>query len=228
MTGKVIENWKQKIRNMKKEDYIVLLLAGVLLLIISLPTEREKAAKNGDDQARKEEERKGGGITDFWEEKAENAVSETGDAAGEAGSLNYSSTYDMDLYVAGLEKRAAEIISSMEGAGKVNVMITVSDMGVEMLEHNKETSANSLEETDSAGGNRKNTENSLREEVVYKRDSNGNELPYVVQRKLPEVTGVVVTAEGAGNARVKENIIGAVSVLFNLNEHRIKVIRMKS
>ena len=59
-------------------------------------------------------------------------------------------------------------------------------------------------------------------------DADGNETPYVVQRKLPEVTGVVVIAEGAGNTKVKENIIGAVSVLFNLNEHRIKVIRMKS
>ena len=40
MTDKVMEKWKQKIRNMKKEDYIVLLLIGVLLLIISLPADR--------------------------------------------------------------------------------------------------------------------------------------------------------------------------------------------
>ncbi len=85
-----------------------------------------------------------------------------------------------------------------------------------------------MEETDDAGGRRKNTENGQREEVIYIRDADGNEIPYVVRRKLPEVTGVVVMAQGAGNAKVKENIIGAVGVLFNLNEHRIKVIRMKS
>ena len=83
-------------------------------------------------------------------------------------------------------------------------------------------------ETDDAGGRRKNTESGQREEAVYFRDAEGNEIPYVVQRKLPEVTGVVVIAEGAGNETLKENIIGAVGVLFNLNEHRIKVIRMKS
>ena len=64
--------------------------------------------------------------------------------------------------------------------------------------------------------------------MIYIRDADGHEKPFVVCRKLPDVTGVVVMAEGAGNIRVKENIIGAVGVLFNLNEHRIKVIRMKS
>ena len=121
-----------------------------------------------------------------------------------------------------------EIISGMEGVGKVQVMITLSDTGMEILERNREITASDLEETDNARGNRKNTESGEREEVIYKKDADGNETPYVVQRKLPEVTGVVVIAEGAGNTKVKENIIGAVSVLFNLNEHRIKVIRMKS
>ena len=46
MTDKVMEKWKQKIRNMKKEDYIVLLLIGVLLLIISLPGDKEKKGGN--------------------------------------------------------------------------------------------------------------------------------------------------------------------------------------
>ena len=116
----------------------------------------------------------------------------------------------------------------MAGAGKVQVMITVSDTGTEILEKDTEINAADLEETDDAGGRRKNTESGQREEAVYFRDAEGNEIPYVVQRKLPEVTGVVVIAEGAGNETVKENIIGAVGVLFNLNEHRIKVIRMKS
>lgn len=146
----------------------------------------------------------------------------------ETGNFNNNNSYSLDSYVDSLEKRMEEIISGMEGVGKVQVMITLSDTGMEILERNREITASDLEETDNAGGNRKNTESGEREEVIYKKDADGNETPYVVQRKLPEVTGVVVIAEGAGNTKVKENIIGAVSVLFNLNEHRIKVIRMKS
>lgn len=221
MTDKMIEKWKMKIRNMKKEDYIVLILIGVLLLIISLPTDREKEVKGNISISGEEDGQEGGKITetaDSTEEKTEN----------DARKLNNNSCYVLESYVEKLEKRVEEVLSGMEGAGKVQVMITVADTGTEILEKDREINTTDLEESDNAGGKRKNTENGQREEAIYLRDAEGNEIPYVVQRKLPEVTGVVVVAEGAGNAKVKENIIGAVGVLFNLNEHRIKVIRMKS
>lgn len=228
MTDKVMDKWKKKLRNMKKEDYIVLLLVGVLLLIITLPTEKEKAGSGSAGESQGNVGLEGGTITEFLEEPQREAASHTEETALEAANFNNNTSSDLETYVENLEKRAAGILSGMEGAGKVQVMITVSDMGTEILERDSEITAGDLEETDNAGGSRKNTESTKREEVIYKKDAEGNQVPYVVQRKLPEVTGVVVIAEGAGNAKVKENIIGAVSVLFNLNEHRIKVIRMKS
>lgn len=227
MTDKVTAKWKQKLGHMKKEDYIVLLLAGVLLLILSLPTEREKRtdnAKSGQEENRQE----GGSITDLTESAESKEAGESGDSGAKSEKSINNNSYELDVYVDGLERRVEEILSGMEGVGKVRVMITVSDTGTEILERDRETTVNNLEETDNAGGSRKSTENGQREEVVYSRDADGSEIPYVVQRKLPEITGVVVTAQGAGNTTVKENIIGAVGVLFNLNEHRIKVIRMKS
>ncbi len=224
MTEKVIEKWKLKLRNMKKEDYIVLVLIGVLLLIISLPTDREKDAKGNISISGEENGQEGGKAA-----KIESGTEENTEKTEEkTGTLNNNTCYDIDSYVENLEKRVEEMLSGMAGAGKVQVMITVSDTGTEILEKDTEINAADLEETDDAGGRRKNTESGQREEAVYFRDAEGNEIPYVVQRKLPEVTGVVVIAEGAGNETVKENIIGAVGVLFNLNEHRIKVIRMKS
>lgn len=221
MTEKVIEKWKLKIRNMKKEDYIVLILMGVLLLIISLPTDSGKEAKGNFSILGEEKEQEGGKITEATYSAEEKTMEETGET-------NDNICYDLGSYVGNLEKRVEEVLSDMEGAGKVQVMITVSDTGTEILEKDREVNTTDLEETDNVGGQRKNTESGQREEAVYIRDAEGNEIPYVVQRKLPEVTGVVVVAEGAGNVKVKENIISAVGVLFNLNEHRIKVIRMKS
>lgn len=224
MTDKVMNKWKQKIHDMKKEDYIVLLLIGILLLIISLPTEKEKEEKKDAGLSEQEKTQEGGTITDFLESEKETQEP----SAVEVGNFNSSKSYGLDTYVEDLEKRLEEVLSGIEGAGKVQVMITVSDMGTEILERDREISASDLEETDNAGGSRKNTQSEQREEVIYRKDADGSEVPYVVQKKLPEVTGVVVVAEGAGNTKVKENIIGAVGVLFNLNEHRIKVIRMKS
>ena len=224
MTDKVMNKWKQKIHDMKKEDYIVLLLIGILLLIISLPTEKEKEEKKDAGLSEQEKTQEGGTITDFLGSEKETQEP----SAVEVGNFNSSKSYGLDTYVEDLEKRLEEVLSGIEGAGKVQVMITVSDMGTEILERDREISASDLEETDNAGGSRKNTQSEQREEVIYRKDADGSEVPYVVQKKLPEVTGVVVVAEGAGNTKVKENIIGAVGVLFNLNEHRIKVIRMKS
>lgn len=221
MTDKVFEKWKLKIRNMKKEDYIVLILMGVLLLIISLPTDRGKEAKGNFSISGEENGQEGGKLTETAYGAEEKSKEETGE-------LNNNVCYDLESYVGNLEKRVEEMLSDMEGAGKVQVMITVSDTGTEILEKDREVNTTDLEEADNVGGQRKNTESGQREEAVYIRDAEGNEIPYVVQRKLPEVTGVVVVAEGAGNVKVKENIIGAVGVLFNLNEHRIKVIKMKS
>ena len=228
MTDKVMEKWKQKIRNMKKEDYIVLLLIGVLLLIISLPADKEKKGGNSAGVLQEKNGQEGGNAVEPGESTEKTSSGGTQGLVIETGNFNNNNSYSLDSYVDSLEKRMEEIISGMEGVGKVQVMITLSDTGMEILERNREITASDLEEMDNAGGNRKNTESGEREEVIYKKDADGNETPYVVQRKLPEVTGVVVIAEGAGNTKVKENIIGAVSVLFNLNEHRIKVIRMKS
>ena len=228
MTDKVMGKWKQKIRNMKKEDYIVLLLIGVLLLIISLPADKEKKGGNSAGVLQEKNGQEGGNAVEPGESTEKTSSGGTQGLVIETGNFNNNNSYSLDSYVDSLEKRMEEIISGMEGVGKVQVMITLSDTGMEILERNREFTASDLEETDNAGGNRKNTESGEREEVIYKKDADGNETPYVVQRKLPEVTGVVVIAEGAGNTKVKENIIGAVSVLFNLNEHRIKVIRMKS
>ncbi len=41
-----------------------------------------------------------------------------------------------------------------------------------------------------------------------------------------EVTGVVVIAEGGGNAEVQNNIIKAVQTLFDVPVHKIQVLKM--
>lgn len=210
MNDTVIEKAKKKISSWKKEDYIVLLLIGVLLVIIALPSEKSTDKKE-----------KTGVIEETVKGESDRSVNT-------AGNTERKEQTDTDTYVANLERKTEEILSGMEGAGKVKVMITVADCGQEVIEKDREISSADLEEADNAGGTRKSLEQGQREEVVYMRDRDGNETPYVVQKKLPEITGVVVMAQGAGNRAVKENIIGAVEVLFNLNEHKIKVIKMKS
>ncbi len=223
MTESVIKKIRQKIGTYKKEDYIVLLLVGVLLVIIFLPSEKDQGT--GDSHSKETDvilENQGNA------EYVDNTLGSLGGEKKEGQAQSDALSADVEFYIRELEKRMENILSEMVGAGEVQVMITVADCGQVVLERDVESASSALEETDASGGTRKNTEKQIREEVVYTIDREGKKIPYVAQKRLPKINGVVVLAQGAGNAEVKENIIEAVSVLFQVNEHRIKVIKMKS
>jgi stage III sporulation protein AG len=61
---------------------------------------------------------------------------------------------------------------------------------------------------------------------VYSSTSGGE--PYVVKEIEPEVEGILVVAEGAGNETVVNEITYAVQVLFDVPVHKIKVVKMSS
>ena len=49
----------------------------------------------------------------------------------------------------------------------------------------------------------------------------------MIKELAPQIEGVVVAASGAGDEFVVDEITQAVSVLFNLPVHKIKVVKMK-
>ena len=67
-------------------------------------------------------------------------------------------------------------------------------------------------------------ENSETSTVVYKHDK--EESPYVTNQYLPDVEGVLVVAQGGGNAVTVSDISDAVMALFNIEPHKIKIVKM--
>ena len=79
-----------------------------------------------------------------------------------------------------------------------------------------------VEETDSSGGSRKTDEENRSESSL----STGSGEPYVVKTLEPEIEGVAVAAQGAGNPEVVREIMNTVSVLYDVPVHKIKVVKM--
>ena len=52
--------------------------------------------------------------------------------------------------------------------------------------------------------------------------------PYVVKQLEPEIEGVLVAAQGAGDETIVNEITYAVQVLFDVPVHKIKVVKMSS
>ena len=124
-----------------------------------------------------------------------------------------------------IERKLEDILEKIDGAGDVKVMITYQDSGTQVVEKDKNTSENSLEESDSTGGVRSTEEQQLQESTVYEEADAGN-TPFVSKELLPKVEGILIVASGGDNQKVKQNISEAVLALFQVEAHRIKIVKM--
>ena len=124
-----------------------------------------------------------------------------------------------------IERKLEDILEKIDGAGDVKVMITYQDSGTQVVEKDKNTSENSLEESDSTGGVRSTKEQQLQESTVYEEADAGN-TPYISKELLPKVEGILIVASGGDNQNVKQNISEAVLALFQVEAHRIKIVKM--
>ena len=100
-----------------------------------------------------------------------------------------------------MEERLVEVLEQVQGVGKAEVFLTCEGTQEKVVEK---------DET----------------ETVYERDSRGNQTPYVSAEIYPQVTGVLVVAQGGDNPVVIQNIQEAVQVLFQVEAHKIKVMKM--
>lgn len=122
-------------------------------------------------------------------------------------------------------KELEDILSNINGVGKVKVMITYSETSKTIPVYNEESSQQDTEETDSEGGTRKITQTDIKKEVIY--EENGDQKTLITQSVIsPTVEGAIITAEGAGDVTVKTNIIQAVSAVTGLSTHKIQVFEM--
>lgn len=102
-----------------------------------------------------------------------------------------------------MEKRLAQVLTTIQGVGKTEVFLTCQS-----------TKKKIIEKDDS--------------DTVYEKDAKGNQIPYVRFEEYPKVTGVLIVAEGGGNAVTRKNIREAVQALFQVEAHKIKVTKMNS
>lgn len=127
--------------------------------------------------------------------------------------------------ISDMENRLEEILSHMEGAGRVKVMVTQKATGKKIVEKDTPVSERQIRE-EGGSESRSTSEKDQEEATVYEKDSSGSQQPYVIQETAPSVEGVLVLAEGGDNGVVVKNITDAVMALFGLEVHKIKVMKM--
>lgn len=133
-------------------------------------------------------------------------------------------TKDNDDYETTLEKKLASMLVKMEGVGSVSVMVTTVSNEEKVLAEDTTSHTQHTEEKDQSGGSRVTENTQLTNDVVLQ---NGN-TPYVIKEYAPEIKGVFILAEGAGDSVVKNQMIDAVSKLLGVPVHKISVEKKKN
>lgn len=189
----------------KKDNLILLVLAGILLLIISMPTQKKAGSAAKDQSAATQSELLQSGLT-----RQEN------DAMQETWEL------DAESYRKELQNEIAEILSGIDGAGEVMVMITFKESQESIIEKDRKKTQKQTGENGEGNSEKIASEITSQECAVM----SGNKEPFVTKRVYPKVEGVLVLAQGVGKGHVRADLSEAVQALLGLEAHKIKVLKL--
>lgn len=125
------------------------------------------------------------------------------------------------------ERELLRILQSMKGVGEVEVKMyfATSEVKVPAEESNSQTST--TEESDTNGGKRVNN-SKIDSSSIVMQNQEGDSSPVILQVNKPEVTGVIVVADGAADEQIKYDIQTAVSKLYNLSVANVNVFARES
>ena len=200
-------------KKLRKDQLLIIILAGILFCVIAIPAGNDKSSRSEVQY----------GLSD-----SSNAItgernnSESRGTEDDDPGMGYNTSYGTYW-----EAKLESSLSSLDGAGKVEVLITLKESEERILAKDVPVVSSSTIEKDAQGGTRTVLEDRQEEDTIYTVNASGREVPYVSKIVQPVVEGVVVLAQGGEDAAVRRNIIETIQVLFGIDANKIRVVKMK-
>jgi len=126
--------------------------------------------------------------------------------------------FDADVF----ENKLAKILSEIDGAGEVKVMISYQT-GIETVPLLDTKDSNTVTEESDSDSARRTEQNSIETSIIFNQEKSGNKVPYISKTIMPIVEGVIVTCDGGGDEVVKSNVIKAVTVITGITANKVQV-----
>ena len=114
-----------------------------------------------------------------------------------------------ESYSITLEKNLEMLLSEVNGAGKIKVMVTVDGSEEQVYLKNSETII-------------ENGVKTVKESIVLIGGK-----PYLVKTNNPNIVGVIVVCEGGDNLSVKVNLVEIITTTLSVNADCVRIIKMK-
>jgi len=186
-----------RLKKVKNIEYFIFILA--IAIIISLAGNLLQPQSKGKGEEKKV--------------RSDEALSESSqEASKEKGSTDR-------------EKRLKDVLSVIQGAGQVDVMITYKTGKEVVPAMNTVESSTETEEKDSNGGVRRTTQTDVNTQPVSMDSPDGSQ-PLISRENEPEVQGVIVVAEGAEDIQVRIGLQQAVQTLLGIQSDQVEVFVM--
>ena len=123
-----------------------------------------------------------------------------------------------DEYINETEEKLETMLSSIDGAGETQVMITLDSFYENVYAKGYTT------KEQSADGE---SEEEMTENYITVKTGSSSEECLLVKVYEPEIRGVAVCAEGAGSAEIRKAITDTVTAVFGISSTKVSVEKMK-
>ena len=126
-------------------------------------------------------------------------------------SIKEYTTYEYANYI---ENKLERVLSNINGAGKVSVMVSVESSSEIIYATSTEEKTNSL----TSGS----TTTITSEPIII--TSQGSSKPIIIKEYMPKINGVIVVAQGAENVSVRLELQKAVLAILNVPTTNIEIL----
>ena len=135
--------------------------------------------------------------------------------------------YTTEEYAAQLEEKLQRLISSIQGVGTTQVMVTM-EHGVEYVyaQQEKSSTDKKLEPGSEESGERLDYKYNVEYSYVFVDNGYGDKQPLLRTELQPKVQGVVVVCEGADDIRVEQSITNVVTTALHIPTTRVCVVKI--
>ena len=140
----------------------------------------------------------------------------------ETPSENIQTEYS---YAEDLEKRLTNIVSSISGAGKTKVMVTLEN-GVESVYAADEKQSVERSSGEQTGGVEVNEKSNTENEYIILQSNGSRDEGLVIKVIQPKIRGVAIVCEGGDSAYVQQRITQAVTAVLDIGASRVSIARM--
>ena len=126
-----------------------------------------------------------------------------------------------------LERDLETLLSGIEGAGRVNVMVTLQN-GVEYVyaSADKTSSNTSQSEATSGGESRESRENTESSYIIIKTEKGEEAL--VRTELMPSVKGVVIVCDGGNDPETSRRISQAAATALGISANKVCIVPMRN